>query len=78
MRRVAMKLHTKDQSPKEGEREAPKPQTWSPTREGYLRFLTESKVVYDVVEKICKEGAQPEYTKFASTGEQLMFNVPAP
>lgn len=33
---------------------------WQPTREGYLRFLTESKQVYDTVESIIAEAPFPE------------------
>lgn len=68
MRRVAMKLHTKDQS-KEGGRESQKPITPSkPTKEGYLRFLVESKAVYDVLEGIMAKASNPVYAKFQNTG----------
>ena len=54
MKVVAMKLHTKDQAAK-GERK-PSPeeqrQKFAPTREGYLSFLVESKVVFDTLESI--------------------------
>jgi hypothetical protein len=33
---------------------------WQPTREGYLRFLVESKVVYDTLEQIVAEASHPE------------------
>jgi len=66
MRTIAMKLHTKDQAPKEGERPAPKPQAWAPTREGYLRFLAESKAVYDAFDAAVK--TSPQYAPFAATG----------
>lgn len=70
MRFVAMKLHTKDQAPKEGGKEAaPQPfQKWQPTREGYLRFLVESKLVYDALEQIVQQASVPEYARFQSTG----------
>lgn len=70
MRFVAMKLHTKDQAPKEGGKEAaPQPfQKWEPTREGYLRFLAESKVVYDALEQIVQNAPVPEYALFQNTG----------
>lgn len=56
MRSYAMKLHTKEQAPKEGERKAePAPQQWAPTREGYLQFLAESKVVYDFMEETMRQ-----------------------
>lgn len=69
MRKVAMKLHTKEQAPKEGERKAaPAPKVWTPTREGYLRFLSESKAVYDVLENVCADGSLPAYARFRKTG----------
>ncbi|KAG1672855.1 hypothetical protein FOA52_004659 [Chlamydomonas sp. UWO 241] len=69
MRRVAMKMHTKDQAPKEGEQKAaPAPKVWAPTRPGYLRFLVESKVVYETFQKAAQSKAHPEYAAFASTG----------
>lgn len=69
MRKVAMKLHTKDQAPKEGGQETPKPQqAWAPTREGYLRFLTESKVVYDAFDQLVKDQKHPEYALLQNTG----------
>lgn len=95
MRFVAMKLHTKDQAPKEGQKEStekplkqvpdaacscapaacfPAAQSqhcdltpphcaclqWQPSRRGYLRFLTESKQVYDKLEGIVAEAPFPE------------------
>ncbi|DBA77758.1 hypothetical protein WJX79_002924 [Trebouxia sp. C0005] len=70
MRFVAMKLHTKDQAPKEGGKEAaPQPfQQWKPTREGYLRFLVESELVYDALEQIVQQASVPEYARFQNTG----------
>lgn len=69
MRFVAMKLHTKDQS-KEGEKEAqdkPLPK-WEPTIDGYLKFLVDSKLVYDTLEKIVENADFPEYAEFRNTG----------
>ncbi|XP_024393106.1 heme oxygenase 1, chloroplastic [Physcomitrium patens] len=69
MRFVAMKLHTKDQS-KEGEKEAdvqPIGQ-WQPTIEGYLKFLVDSKEVYDTMETIVQKAAHPSYELFRNTG----------
>ncbi|PNH11075.1 Heme oxygenase 3, chloroplastic, partial [Tetrabaena socialis] len=66
MRKVAMKLHTKDQSPKEGGKDAPKPGPWTPTRTGYLRFLAESKVVYDTLETLVH--TRDEYAMLRGTG----------
>lgn len=61
MRFVAMKLHTKDQA-KEGEKEAqekPLPK-WEVTIDGYLKFLVDSKLVYDTLEKIVDKADFPE------------------
>ena len=110
MRFVAMQLHTKDQAPKEGGRQAahnpwaevrerergrggdditgrgrghrregekthhpfpprlrpPLPSQWKPTREGYLRFLAESRAVYAALESAV--AADPRYAAFRSTG----------
>jgi heme oxygenase len=74
MRFVAMKLHTREQAPKEGEKKPePKPeqqpvQRWEPTKEKYLKFLVESKVVYEAMEEIVASGASPQYEAFVNTG----------
>ena len=63
MRKVAMKLHSPQQAPKEGEaQEAPKKKEFLPTKEGYLRFLVESKAVYGVLERVVQE--RPEVSGF--------------
>ncbi|CAL5186819.1 unnamed protein product [Lathyrus oleraceus] len=72
MRFVAMRLHTKDQA-KEGEKEVKKPEEravtkWEPTVDGYLRFLVDSKIVYDTLEKIVQDAAYPYYAEFKNTG----------
>jgi heme oxygenase (biliverdin-producing, ferredoxin) len=48
MRGVAMKLHTRDQAPAEGEKEnkGKKFSEWNPSRKGYLQFLVDSQAVY--------------------------------
>ena len=63
MRFVAMKLHTREQA-KEGEKEVKEPEErpvtkWEPTIEGYLRFLVDSKLVYDTLEKIIDDAVYP-------------------
>lgn len=62
MRSVAMKLHTKDQS-SEGERQGSSSNKpigkLQPSVEGYLRFLVDSKVVYDTLESIVQKSANP-------------------
>ncbi|XP_050367209.1 heme oxygenase 1, chloroplastic [Argentina anserina] len=72
MRFVAMKLHTRDQA-KEGEKEVKEPQEkpvakWDPTVEGYLRFLVDSKLVYDTLEGIVDKAPFPSYAEFRDTG----------
>lgn len=63
MRFVAMRLHTKDQA-KEGEKETKyieeRPVAkWEPTVDGYLRFLVDSKLVYDTLEQIIQDSNFP-------------------
>lgn len=76
MRRVAMSLHTREQAPKEGEKntDATKAEQrpvarWAPTVEGYLNFLVESAAVYDAMERVV---AAPEnndtYGAFKNNG----------
>ncbi|KAM7268926.1 hypothetical protein ACFE04_011092 [Oxalis oulophora] len=73
MRSVAMKLHTREQAPKEGEKEIKEPQekgvsNWQVNIEGYLKFLVDSKLVYDTLEDIVNEAANPIYAEFQNTG----------
>ena len=63
MRFVAMRLHTKDQA-KEGEKEVKQPEEravakWEPSIDGYLRFLVDSKLVYDTLEEIIQKAPIP-------------------
>ncbi|KAG8075370.1 hypothetical protein GUJ93_ZPchr0006g41615 [Zizania palustris] len=69
MRAVAMRLHTKDQA-KEGEKEpeAPPVARWEPSVEGYLRFLVDSKLVFETLEVIVDRAAVPWYAEFRNTG----------
>lgn len=69
MRAVAMRLHTKDQA-REGEKEpqAPPVNRWEPTVEGYLRFLVDSKLVFQTLEDIVDRAAVPWYAEFQNTG----------
>ncbi|KAF0904676.1 hypothetical protein E2562_036077 [Oryza meyeriana var. granulata] len=69
MRAVAMRLHTKDQA-KEGEKEsqAPPVARWEPSVEGYLRFLVDSKLVFETLEAIVDRAAVPWYAEFRNTG----------
>ncbi|XVF34664.1 hypothetical protein REPUB_Repub18cG0078300 [Reevesia pubescens] len=72
MRFVAMKLHTREQA-KEGEKEVKKPEErpvgkWEPSVDGYLKFLVDSKLVYDTLEGIIEKAAFPSYAEFRNTG----------
>ncbi|XP_010533161.1 PREDICTED: heme oxygenase 1, chloroplastic-like isoform X1 [Tarenaya hassleriana] len=72
MKFVAMRLHTKEQA-KEGEKETKSPEErpvakWEPTIDGYLRFLVDSKLVYDTLEGIIDKAAFPSYAEFKNTG----------
>ena len=67
LRPYAMKLHTRDQAPKEGQQPANKPFTqWEVDRASYLHFLVDSLHVYETFEKIVN--ANPVYAKFRNTG----------
>ncbi|KAL3747688.1 hypothetical protein ACJRO7_016484 [Eucalyptus globulus] len=72
MRMVAMKLHTREQA-REGEKEVKGPEErsiskWNPTVDGYLRFLVESKSVYDALEGIVDKPDFPCYAELRNTG----------
>ncbi|XP_044463059.1 heme oxygenase 1, chloroplastic-like isoform X2 [Mangifera indica] len=63
MRFVAMKLHTREQA-KEGQKQVKEPEErpltkWKPSVDGYLRFLVDSKLVYDTLEGIIQEAPIP-------------------
>ncbi|KAK8637782.1 hypothetical protein V6N13_136242 [Hibiscus sabdariffa] len=63
MRFVAMKLHTREQA-KEGEKEVKQPEErsvrqWEPTIDGYLKFLVDSRLVYDTLESIVDKATFP-------------------
>ncbi|XP_028801265.1 heme oxygenase 1, chloroplastic-like [Neltuma alba] len=72
MRFVAMKLHTKEQAKEEekraGQIEEQSLDKWEPTTEGYLRFLVDSKLVHDTLEKIIDNASFPAYSEFRYTG----------
>lgn len=69
MRFVAMKLHTRDQA-REGEKEPEGPPVakWEPTVEGYLKFLVDSRLVFETLERVVERAAFPEYVEFRNTG----------
>ncbi|KAA8495174.1 Heme oxygenase 1, chloroplastic [Porphyridium purpureum] len=94
MRFVAMRLHTKDQAPREGQmEEAALPiQEWRPRKEDYLQFLVDSKAVYDFMEARMADADAAWLHEFTSTGlergaaldkdiqwfRMLDFDVPPP
>ena len=58
MRAYAMKLHTKDQAPREGQQPAETPfSAWEPGRKDYIRFLVDSLLVYETMDKIVAQHA---------------------
>ena len=67
LRAYAMKLHTRDQSPKEGQQKAETPFTkWEPARSHYLQFLVDSLAVYETLEELAQQ--IPALAPFKSTG----------
>ncbi|WVZ91442.1 hypothetical protein U9M48_037611 [Paspalum notatum var. saurae] len=70
MRVAAMRLHTREQA-RDGKKEAPmEPPVakWQPTVEGYLRFLVDSKLVFDTLDDIVHRATVPWYAEFQNTG----------
>ena len=57
LREVAMRLHTREQAPREGQAEAPKKpaEPYVPTQADYVQFLVDSCVVYVALEEIVNE-----------------------
>jgi len=67
MRAYAMKLHTRDQAPKEGQQKAETPFTaWEPSRANYLQFLVDSLEVYRAIDEIV--AADPKLAVLRNTG----------
>lgn len=60
MRAEAMRLHSKDQS-SEGKVEALEPPiaTWKPTIEAYIRYLVDSKLVFETLEAVVDRATVP-------------------
>ena len=62
-----MKLHTRDQAPKEGQQPAEKlVNKWEPGRAEYLQFLVDSRHVYQCLEEIV--GANEVLSSFGDSG----------
>jgi heme oxygenase len=67
MRPYAMKLHTRDQAPKEGQQKAETPfNQWEVSRANYLQFLVDSLRVYETFDKIIE--SEPRYSILRNTG----------
>lgn len=67
MRNYAMKLHTRDQAPKEGRQKAEIPFTqWEPSRGNYLQFLVDSLEVYRAIDDIVE--GDPRLSALRNTG----------
>ena len=67
LRTYAMKFHTKDQAPREGQMKAETPFTkWEPTRLNYVQFLVDSLLVYETLEGLAQQ--IPELSQFKVTG----------
>lgn len=67
LRPYAMKLHTRDQAPKEGKEKEQTPFTqWEPKRSDYLQFLVDSLEVYKTFDEITS--SNPTLEPFKATG----------
>ncbi len=67
LRAYAMKLHTRDQSPKEGQQKAQTPFTqWEVSRADYLHFLVDSLHVYEKFDELIRDNEV--YAKLRNTG----------
>ncbi|XP_047074267.1 heme oxygenase 1, chloroplastic-like [Lolium rigidum] len=69
MKAASVRLHTKDQA-KGGEKEPDKlpVNVREPTVEGYLQFLVDSKLVFEMLETIVDRAVVPCYAEFRNTG----------
>lgn len=70
MRFVAMRLHTKDQAPSEGEQEqsAIPIDQWLPSHAEFMQFLVDSLEVYVYFEEVLCGGDSPVFSRFRETG----------
>uniref|UniRef100_A0A7S1TKJ8 Uncharacterized protein n=1 Tax=Compsopogon caeruleus TaxID=31354 RepID=A0A7S1TKJ8_9RHOD len=70
MRFVAMRLHTRDQAPREGTQEesALPISEWRPSLRDYLQFLVDSKLIYDFMEQTVASTDDPMLSEFRDTG----------
>lgn len=72
MRFVAMRLHTKDQAPREGKQEASALpiDAWMPKKADFLQFLVDSRAVYAYFEEelACEGTSHPIFKQFVNNG----------
>ena len=70
LRRRTMDLHTKSQAPKEGKVDNPESfELFNPTREGFMRFMVESRIVYQAFEDVVHHApCHAFYARLADTG----------
>ncbi|ESQ33507.1 hypothetical protein EUTSA_v10008345mg [Eutrema salsugineum] len=77
MRFVAMRLRNvngkkldpeTDNEEEEEEDDGLEGETWSPSKEGFLSFLVDSKLVFDTIERIVDESEDVSYAYFRRTG----------
>ncbi|CAH8256557.1 unnamed protein product [Arabidopsis lyrata] len=75
MRFVVMKMHPRDQV-KEGKNESNGlVSTWNFTIEGYLKFLVDSKLVFETLERIINESTLQAYAGLKNTGLERTENL---
>jgi heme oxygenase (biliverdin-producing, ferredoxin) len=81
MRFVAMRLHTKDQAPREGtmEESALPIDAWLPSHADFMQFLADSLCVYTYFEQELTAGEHPNamFGRFANTGLERVDAIKA-
>lgn len=79
MRFVAMRLHTKDQAPREGKQEqsALPIDAWYPRKDDFMQFLVDSRCVYSYFEnELAAPGSEhPLFSRFANTGLERLSAI---
>ncbi|XP_077213842.1 heme oxygenase 2 [Tasmannia lanceolata] len=68
MRFVAMKLRTQDKEDNPRPSDDADDDTWEPTIEGFLKFLVDSKLVFETLDRIVDESDHVAYAYFRKTG----------
>jgi len=69
LRSAAMKLHTREQAPREGQAASnPRAEPFVPTIKDYLKFLVDSKHVYEAFEEAVQCEKYPELAALRDTG----------